>query len=497
MKKRINKVIIFTLLLLSAIIFSSFNPSCAKYFKEEENLKYNLTVKQLYRELNSSEYSVSINNSSSTVNSMVLNFKFIKTGYISESEKEKYTLTVDNCTVGTLENDGDYIKTKLTCDPTSLYDSTRDVYKLNVSIKDKISTDSKSFLYTKITYLINKSDFNPPSEDIKEIIIEDNVIKIPKDYIYNDGESTNSIVRNWLNNYMSTNYLDYSGMVSDYFDNTYTDLTGNQVLTTELKGLYYTSDNDYYIFRVDEAIVSYARTFNSTNSTKKGYVYLAGILDKETAFNDALKYYYSDTTTYNDIISYINNNGGINKLISGEVSQIAGLEYSSTNNSIKINLDSILSFVYPSSVYEFTIPYISQSSSQGSPQDIMYSYIYEKIQNSNYDNDFKNFIYLNDDLYYYTLSLTETYSHYYYYKSATVTLLFEIAYVRGEENVTIKIHEIDDTNNVYNINNAISSTSSYGSYTISSGSTMYLFTSTDHYETSINDIITTITLKLN
>ena len=221
MKKRINKVIIFTLLLLSAIIFSSFNPSCAKYFKEEENLKYNLTVKQLYRELSSSEYSVSINNSSSTVNSMVLNFKFIKTGYISGSEKEKYTLTVDNCTVGTLENDGDYIKTKLTCDPTSLYDSTRDVYKLNVSIKDKISTDNKSFLYTKITYLINKSDFNPPSEDIKEIIIEDNVIKIPKDYIYNDGESTNIIVRNWLNNYMSTKYKDYSCMVSDYFDNTY------------------------------------------------------------------------------------------------------------------------------------------------------------------------------------------------------------------------------------------------------------------------------------
>ena len=80
MKKRINKVIIFTLLLLSAIIFSSFNPSCAKYFKEEENLKYNLTIKQLYRELNNNEYSVSIN-SSSTVNSMVLNFKFIKTGY--------------------------------------------------------------------------------------------------------------------------------------------------------------------------------------------------------------------------------------------------------------------------------------------------------------------------------------------------------------------------------------------------------------------------------
>ena len=489
MKKRINKVIIFTLLLLSAIIFSSFNPSCAKYFKEEENLKYNLTVKQLYRELNNNEYSVSINNSSSTVNSMVLNFKFIKTGYISGSEKEKYTLTVDNCIVGTLENDGDYIKTKLTCDPTSLYDSTRDVYKLNVSIKDKISTDSKSFLYTKITYLINKSDFNPPSEDIKEIIIEDNVIKIPKDYIYNDGESTNITVRNWLNNYMSTNYIDYSGMVSDYFDNTYTDLTGNQVLTTELKGLYYTSDENYYIFNIDEAIVSYARTFDSTTSIKKGYVYLAGILDKETAFNEALRYYYDDITTYNDIVTYINNNGGINKLISGEVSQIAGLEYNSTNNSIKINLDSILNFVYPSNVYEFTIPFDSQNN--------MYSNIDLKIQDTNYENEFKEFIRWNDDLYYYTLLLTETYSHYYYYKSATSTLLFEIAYVNGEENVSIRIHEINDTNNVYNIDNAISSTSSYGSYTISSGSTMYLFTSTEHYETSVTNNITSITLKLN
>lgn len=489
MKKRINKVIIFTLLLLSAIIFSSFNPSCAKYFKEEENLKYNLTIKQLYRELNNNEYSVSINNSSSTVNSMVLNFKFIKTGYISGSEKEKYTLTVDNCIVGTLENDGDYIKTKLTCDPTSLYDSTRDVYKLNVSIKDKISTDSKSFLYTKITYLINKSDFNPPSEDIKEIIIEDNVIKIPKDYIYNDGESTNITVRNWLNNYMSTNYIDYSGMVSDYFDNTYTDLTGNQVLTTELKGLYYTSDENYYIFNIDEAIVSYARTFDSTTSIKKGYVYLAGILDKETAFNEALRYYYDDITTYNDIVTYINNNGGINKLISGEVSQIAGLEYNSTNNSIKINLDSILNFVYPSNVYEFTIPFDSQNN--------MYSNIDLKIQDTNYENEFKEFIRWNDDLYYYTLLLTETYSHYYYYKSATSTLLFEIAYVNGEENVSIRIHEINDTNNVYNIDNAISSTSSYGSYTISSGSTMYLFTSTEHYETSVTNNITSITLKLN
>ena len=50
MKKRINKVIIFTLLLLSAIIFSSFNPSCAKYFKEEENLKYNLIINRCINE---------------------------------------------------------------------------------------------------------------------------------------------------------------------------------------------------------------------------------------------------------------------------------------------------------------------------------------------------------------------------------------------------------------------------------------------------------------
>lgn len=487
MKKRINKVIIFTLLLLSAIIFSSFNPSCAKYFKEEENLKYNLTIKQLYRELNNNEYSVSIN-SSSTVNSMVLNFKFIKTGYISGSETEKYTVIVDNCTVGTLENDGDYIKTKLTCDPTKIYDSIREVYKLNITIKDKISSDSKSFLYTKITYLINKLDFNP-SEEVKEIIIEDNVIKIPKDYIYADGESTNKVVRNWLNNYMSINYLEYSGIVSNYFDNTYPDLSGNQVLTTELKGLYYSSDENYYIFNIDEAIVSYARTFDSTTSIKKGYVYLAGILDKETAFNEALRYYYDDITTYNDIVAYINNNGGINKLISGEVSQIAGLEYNSTNNSIKINLDSILNFVYPSNVYEFTIPFDSR--------DNMYSNIDLKIQDSNYENEFKEFIRWSDDLYYYTLSLTETYSHYYYYKSATSTLLFEIAYVSDEENVSIRIHEIDDTNNVYYIDNAISSTSSHGSYTISSGSTMYLFTSTEHYETSVSNNTTSITLKLN
>ena len=419
---------------------------------------------------------------------MVLNFKFIKTGYIIGSETEKYTVIVDNCTVGTLENDGDYIKTKLTCDPTTIYDSTREIYKLNISIKDKISSDSKSFLYTKITYLINKLDFNP-SEEVKEVIIEDNLIKIPKDYIYADGESTNKVVRNWLNNYMSVNYLEYSGIVSNYFDNTYPDLSGNQVLTTELNGLYYSSDENYYIFNIDEAIVSYARTFDSTTSIKKGYVYLAGILDKETAFNEALKYYYDDITTYNDIVAYINNNGGINKLISGEVSQIAGLEYNSTNNSIKINLDSILNFVYPSNVYEFTIPFDSQNN--------MYSNIDLKIQDTNYENEFKEFIRWNDDLYYYTLLLTETYSHYYYYKSATSTLLFEIAYVNGEENVSIRIHEINDTNNVYNIDNAISSTSSYGSYTISSGSTMYLFTSTEHYETSVTNNITSITLKLN
>lgn len=488
MKKRINKVIIFTLLLLSAIIFSSFNPSCAKYFKEEENLKYNLTIKQLYRELNNNEYSVSIN-SSSTVNSMVLNFKFIKTGYISGSETEKYTVIVDNCTVGTLENDGDYIKTKLTCDPTTIYDSTREVYKLNISIKDTISSDSKSFLYTKITYLINKSDFNPSEEEVKKVIIEDNVIKIHKYYKYADGESTNKVVKNWLNNYMSVNYLDYSDIVSKYFDNTYTDLSGNQVLTTELNGLYYSSDENYYIFNIDEAIVSYARTFDS-NKNKSGYVYFAGINDendRKEVFEEALRYYYDDITTYNDIVDYINNNGGINNLINGDVTQIAGLEYNKGDTSIRIKLDIILNFVYPSNVYKFTIPFDSR--------DKMYSNINLKIQD--YENEFKEFISWNDDLYDYTLLLTETYSHYYYYKSEKLTLLFEIAYVSGEENVSIRIHKIDDTNNVYNIANAISSTSSHGSYTISSGSTMYLFTSTEHYETSVTNNITSITLKLN
>lgn len=491
MKKRINKVIIFTLLLLSAIIFSSFNPSCAKYFKEEENLKYNLTVKQLYRELNSSEYSVSINNSSSTVNSMVLNFKFIKTGYISGSETEKYTVIVDNCTVGTLENDGDYIKTKLTCDPTTIYDSTREVYKLNISIKDKISSDSKSFLYTKITYLINKSDFNPPSEDIKEIIIEDNVIKIPKDYIYNDGESTNSIVRNWLNNYMSTNYLDYSGIVSDYFDNTYTDLSGNQVLTTELKGLYYSSDEKYYIFNIDEAIVSYARTFDSTTSIKKGYVYLAGILDKETAFNEALRYYYDDITTYNDIVTYINNNGGLNKLISGEVSQIAGLEYNSTNNSIKINLDSILNFVYPSNVYEFTIPFDTRAN--------MYTNLSNKINDTIYEDTFKTFIGQNYNIYFITLAKTQDqeYIHYYYYKSASSTLLVEFNHVASGDTITVKITEIDNTNNEYEVSSPVIelTANSYGFYTVTCNNTVYYFNSLDLY--TINETNTLITLSIN
>lgn len=454
MNKKMYKVLIFTLLVFCAIITSSFNKSHSKYMKDEKSLVYNLTVERLNMSklkkvstvTDIGEYQANINRNLSNYEYGYIEFYFKKSGNAKASESDTYTYSISgtNCKNYQDIKDSDNLKQLIIkCDMSEIYDSETDLYYLpRIDIYENINKEGL-FNYGYISgFVIQGIDYAySPSPSMN---IDDNILTIHKDYTDDDNHNINYFVKNFLTGYTNQNedFFTYAAKIKKYFE-AYI-INDNDAINKTLKGLNRTLNNDIYTFTINEDIIAYAMTYDNFDKGNK-FIYLSdtGNNLNELLYGISLRYSGSD---YQDIVDYINNNGGI---VGIKSSSVSGLTYVSDTNQIMIS-ESLLDFVHPTGKTKVILK---------SDMGVMYGLYYDFINSLSYESGLKQLMGYDLDVVY-SLADNGVYTRYHNYSYNGTNVLVIIS--SDNTNVNIEVVDLTSTNNVINLTNVSYNSSSYG-----------------------------------
>lgn len=453
MNKEIKKVAIFTILVLLACVFSTFNKSHAKYIKEERSLMYDITIDRLTVDRltrvaslsNKNEYLIYIDYDRSNHLYSYINFEFLKSGHAKSGESDKYTYEITDsvCTKDSeIKTTGNRVTFSIKCDLSTIYDEENEKYDLPlINIYENINNEGR-FKYTDILANIFKADYNPEEKPYSNI--SGNTLTIHKDYTDFDNHSIKYFVRDFVLKYMNEEYSSNLYNITEYFDYMYQN--DDDIFTNNLYGLTRSLDSDVYTFTIDPNLLNtiaknyhYYTNYSSNPSTKR-IINLGETLESYTdIFAQSLKYYFSDAEC-TDIINYLNYNGGLNNLISGNT--IPGFSYVSSSKNIYLT-DNILDLV---NFNGNTV--ILQMQDAG----LVFQNYYNFIQASKYNTDSLTIAKLSYDVRSY-IGKESGKTHIHFFRTDDYAAL--LTSVSTTDDVTLTVSDTTESTKSYVITNAV------------------------------------------
>lgn len=348
-----RKVIIFTVLLMTAFMISSYGKSCAKYYKiENDSITYNLGFDALTKD-GIGKFSIVYNNS--THFNAYFRYTVPRNTIMTSSDtNDNYRILVNSgCEIkkvnGTSINGATNIASFNYSNNTSsditieyscpvdelLITNSTNFFDTDIVIYEQMTTDYKEFIYLKQeseVYDINK---NLPAE----IVGDYHILTI----LESDDETT---IDSKINTWLSSNISNYDGsgygsiksalqvkVLLDYFKKGYNNDIKNYD-DSLVRGVKANHIDNTYTFEINNDFLAYAVTDNKIQSPPPIFkpLYFADITKTDDELQEIFEYYvdkyiYSNTTDdYVKLINYVNTNGGVSKVLRG-TGTITGLNY--------------------------------------------------------------------------------------------------------------------------------------------------------------------------
>lgn len=339
-----RKVIIFTVLLITAFILSNYGESGAKYYKiENDSITYNLGFDALTKDglgsfallYDKSEHTIAYFRytvpRNTIMNSLDTNDNYevsVNSGCeIKKVNGNTVTSASNVTTISYLDNTSSDIVIEYSCLVENLLiTNSTDSFDTDIVIYEQMTTDYKKFIYIKQESDLYKISQNLPAE----IVGDYHVLTI----LDSDDEDTiNSKITDWIlvniSKYSETNQDAYSTLItnakviSSYLQNAYSDDIRN-FDESLIRGITFEHVGDTYTYTMSEDLLGYALTDARTLTNTNYYVFWFADVDKTDAELEEIfeyyvdKYLYSkDTSDYTTLMNYINSNGGISAWING------------------------------------------------------------------------------------------------------------------------------------------------------------------------------------
>lgn len=360
--KKINKVLIYTLLVFSLFTFSVYPKSHAKYFKEDESLFYGLNLNKLFIGENDTISYVSGTNYST----VKYRFSFNRSTLLkSDDDSLNYKIVVDDvCSIDSVSGDGsksingntatikftDNTESEIivyyscSVDDLLVNESDLDFVTSSFKVYETYKPDNIEYLYTKGSDKILLSDYYEKYPLPTGIISDDKKTLTIPNIALNKYDTFTS----WLSEYANTYGSAYTSDLSAYIETVYNDEDTILDTSLSLRGISVTNDSskDQYVYELEDNVIGYARTSRSYN---KNNMYFSDKNMTDDEITEVLTYYLNtyvypdDSETATKVLEYILNKGGINKLISGEC-KIPGLIYGAEEDVVNISTN-ILSII--------------------------------------------------------------------------------------------------------------------------------------------------------
>ena len=362
-----NKIIIFTLLLIVAFVFSNYGQSVAKYYKNEtDSVTYNLGFDALTKQGNGN---FSIFYDESTHTQAYFRYAVARNDIMTSDDLEdKYRIVVNpGCEIKKVNNKTitggtnvatfDYqnnvmsdIVVEYSCPVSNLLLSNSDnMFMTSVTLYEQMTTDYKEFIYLKQNSGTFKVDTALPPEitanyNVLTILDTDNEVaiknKIENWLLANVSEFTkNHPNATYINNYI--NNLDY---LNNYLKKAYTTDIKN-FNENAIRGIKFTQSGNSYSYEMSEEFIAYALTDAGVGSNTNATMFYFADVTKSDAELNAIFEYYVDKYLYNKtsadyatLMNYINTNGGAASVLKG--AKLNGLVYSNGRLAVRSNIMS-------------------------------------------------------------------------------------------------------------------------------------------------------------
>ena len=364
-----NKIIIFTLLLIVAFVFSNYGKSVAKYYKNEtDSVTYNLGFDALTKQGNGS---FSIFYDKSTHTQAYFRYAVTRNDIMTSDDKEdKYRIVVNpGCEIKKVNNKDisggtnvatfDYqnnvmsdIVVEYSCPVSSLLLNNSDnMFMTSVTLYEQMTTDYKEFIYLKQ----NSGTFRVDTTLPPEITESYNVLTI----LDTDNEvAVKNKIENWLlanvsefiNNHPNTSYINNYINNIDYLYNYLKKAYSTDIKNfdeTAIRGIKFTQSGNSYSFEMSEDFIAYALTDAGVGSnTNATMFYFVDVTKDPAELNEIFEYYvdkylYSKTSAdYATLMNYINSNttDGVASVLKG--AKLNGLVYSNGRLAVRSNIMS-------------------------------------------------------------------------------------------------------------------------------------------------------------
>lgn len=362
--KRVNKILIFTLLIFSIFALASYSKSASKYFQDKDSIVFDTNLVSLYHNTGGDTVSLSIIKDKSDRNKATYLYTFLRNkeaffeDEINNNIGEEYTIIVDSdCTITSVTSgkksydlpsniknkytlkfndapqDEEKINVEYSC-PVDL--NTNDDIETNINIREKIEGDNSDFLYLYYNSKITKEEYRKIIDD-KGIVMNYDTITIPGGTLPSEIKDS---VRTWLKNYideyktknkdnkdlasiivsggpLSSHDATYNNPLEKYIYEKFGDFSD---LNLDLLGLTVTHENDNYVLKLDDKFVGYALTDWHYSDASKVF-YFSSSIKNETEINEIFNYYVEKymATDKDAVYEYFNKIGGIYKFLNGEV----------------------------------------------------------------------------------------------------------------------------------------------------------------------------------
>ena len=365
--KKVNKIIIYTLIVFGISSFSCFPKSYSKYIKEETPIRYYVGIDKLYIgeietiRLSSStsyeyvQHEFSFNRSQSmkdydTRQEIIIEIAEPTCEITNVSSKGSVTKNNNIATITYSPSDpiDDKISVNYRCrvNDITITENEIDYIASNVLIYDQFLPSNENYLYLKGKFkeLLSTYKFNHP-EPSTELTFDSRNLVIPASYT----DSKYEAFKNWLiAEYGSTHNNQYDQEILKYVRKVYNSDSDITDVSKNLKGLSvrYDQDSDSFIYQIDDNFIGYARTYYAYEGP--GIFLKAVFINNslnDSELNEMFESYLQEYSTYNPnqidiIMNYISHYGSLNYIIKpetdGSYKTIPGFEYNSGTQEIQI-----------------------------------------------------------------------------------------------------------------------------------------------------------------
>lgn len=468
--KKNHKIIFYTILILCISAFSYFPKSYSKYIKEEEPATFYVGINKLYigdldlltpRSTSTYKivnYSVEFSRSNlmeenDTSQQIFVEVEQTACEITSVSSRGSSSINGNKATITYTSSGTDYISVNYKCNVNDIVVSENDeeVVYTNVYVYERFMPENVRYLYAKaegVKMLLSEYYDRYPkpeaqiSSDSKQLILN----------VDTDNKFTEFNL--WINSYVNVVGSGYAEDITSYISSVYNSEEDILNLSNSLKGLTvtYDSENNNYIYQIDENFLGYARTYYSfAGPTDLIKVMFSNDSLTDDEVNEIFEYYlvtYSEYSTedIDKIMQYVSNYGSVNYIMKpnedGTYNEIKGLVYLTDTDEIRV-LDTFLDYVNTFISQEISIAFDGKNSMFNvfiNSLDFTYNFLTDDLINSLTNNfNIYSSIAKNNS----TVTEKTEYSDYFVVQDTTTKKYILVnVYSDGVTNTNVKIIEL-------------------------------------------------------